>query len=326
MYGRAWTARRSPAEGGKYMDALLRRNPPDAETANTVLNELVAISGGPIDANPSLLAAQALVLRARGREDFALQQMTKAFEISMGNDARMATWATNASRMYEKMDPASELGYYRSLRSRYTQPDVRAWLDYIIARRSLALGLDATQALSELARLASSPDASEAIRGMAPMLAGSEHYRAGRYEEALTAWRLGLVSAPDSWELNNNIAFVLSNKLGRHEEALTPAEKAVESDQGRFEPYHTLANIYLGLEKVSEAEQMLRTAERLARTDSSRVSLAISRAKVALAKGQSGEASRQIEGARATLREIPGRDENLETEIELVESQIDSQR
>lgn len=325
MYGRAWSARRSPAEGSKYMDALLRRNPPDAATANIVLDELVAMSGGRIEDNPSLLAAQALVLRARGREDFALQQMTKAFEISIGDDARMATWATNASRMYEKMDPAAELNYYRSLRSRYAQPHTRAWMDYIIAQRSLTLGQGQTEALSELKRLASSPDAPDAIRGMAPRLAGSEHYRAGRFEEALDAWRVGLASSPDSWELNNNIAFVLSSKLGRHEEALAPAEKAVENDQSRFEPYHTLANIYLGLDKLSEAEQMLRTAERLVRTDSSRVSLAISRAKLALARSENGEARRQIETARATLRGIPGQDENLETEIGTLESQIDSQ-
>lgn len=325
MYGRAWAARRSPADGSKYMDTLLRRTPPDAETANTVLNELVAISGGPIDENPSLLAAQALVLRARGREDFALQQMTRAFEGSMGDDARMATWATNASRMYEKMDPAAELGYYRTLRSRYTEPTTRAWLDYIIAQRSLALGQDPGPALSELDRLASLAEAPEAIRGMAPRLAGSEHYRAGRFEDALAAWRRGLEMSPESWELNNNIAFVLSSKLGRHQEAMDPAEKAVANDQTRFEPYHTLANIYLGLEKFSEAEQMLRTAERLARTDSSRVSLAISRAKLALARRENGEARRQIETARTTLRGIPGRDENLETEIGTVEDQIDSQ-
>lgn len=325
FYGMAWNTRRGPTDGAKYIDALLRRSPPDAATANDVINALVQMAGGNIDANPGLLAAQALVLRARGREDFAQQQMTKAFEASLKDDAALMGWASNLARFYHGMAPDAELGYLRSLRTRYTEARAQAWLDLLLAFRRLDHGIDTEQAIDGLRRIGASESAPGSVRRFAMRQLGNHLYNADRFEEAVAAWRGVLALSPDEWDLNNNIAYVLSAKLNRPEEALPLAEKALSSDPDRSEPYDTLAGIYIRLGKYSEAEQMLDMAEPRSRTYAARVAVALTRARLELAQGRRTEAAHQVSNARAVLRSVAGRDAAMEAEIQAVESQIGSE-
>ena len=324
FYGRAWNTRRNPIDGANYIDTLLRRSPPDANTANTVITDLTAMVGGNIETSPGLLAAQALVLRARGREDFALQQMTKAFELSLPDDSSMFGWASNTARFYMGMTPESELNYYRSLRARYTDARARAWLDLILAQRSIAHKVNEQQSMQELMTLGRNEQVPELLRRFALRQHGNLLFLENRYDDAIASWRLALEFAPDDWELNNNIAYVMSAKLNRAEEALPLAEKALQGDPSRSEPYDTLAGIYTQLGKLSEAAQMLEQGEQRSRTYGSRVALMLTRARMELAKGNRDEAERQVEAARAVLRAIPGRDSALESEIRAVETQIGS--
>lgn len=324
FYGRAWNTRRNPNDGANYIDMLLRRSPPDANTANTVITDLAALMGGNIDTSPGLLAAQALVLRARGREDFALQQMTKAFEVSLEEDARMFGWGSNVARFYLGMAPESELNYYRSLRTRYTDPRARAWLDLILAQRSIAHKVNEQQAMRDLLALGRNQQAPEMLRRFALRQHGNMLFGQDRFQDSVESWRVALEFAPDDWELNNNIAYVVAAKLNRPEEGLPLAEKALKADPNRSEAYDTLAGIYIQLGKLSEAAQMLDQGDQRSRSYGSRVALTLTRARLELAKGNRGEAERLVESARAVLRGIPGRDPTLEAEIQAVESQIGS--
>jgi len=324
LYGMAWNARRSPTDGAKYIDALLRRTPPDANTANTVLDSLVGMVGGNIDTSPGLLAAQALVLRARGREDFALQQMTKAFEIARGDEGRLLGWASNAARFYLGMSPDAEINYYRSLRASYTDAPTRAWLDLFIAQRRMGFGQEPEQMMSELRRLGESEASPDGVRRVALRSLGNELYARERYDEAVETWRLGLGLASDNWELNNNIAYTMSAKLGRHEEALELAERAVEADPTRSEPYDTLATIYIALGKLDEAGQMIEMGERRSRSFEARATITITRAKLELARGDRKAAAADLQEARDILRSIAGRNETIEAEIRKVEDEIGS--
>lgn len=324
MYAMAWNARRSPTDGAKYIDALLRRTPPDANTANTVLDNLVGMVGGNIDTSPGLLAAQALVLRARGREDFALQQMTKAFEIARGDAGRMLSWGSNAARFYLGMSPDAEIAYYRSLRASYPDPQTRAWLDLFIAQRRLGFGQEPEQMMSELRRLGEAGAAPEDLRRIALRSLGNALYERDRFEEAIETWKAGLALASDNWELNNNIAYTMSAKLGRHDEALSLAEKAVEGDPSRSEPYDTLATIYIALDKLDEAAQMIREGERRARSFEARATMSVTRARLELARGDRKAAEASLQEARDVLRSVAGRSEAIEEEIARVEEQIGS--
>lgn len=324
MYGLAWNARRSPGDGAKYIDMLLRRTPPDANTANSVLDVLVGLMGGNIDKSPGLLAAQALVLRARGREDFALQQMTKAFEIARGDDARMTNWGTNAARFYRGMTPESEINYYRTLRTSFTDPATRAWLDLFIAQRRLDFDQEPDQMMSELRRLGGSEAAPIGVRQLALRILGNRLYARERYDDAIGAWQQGLELTGENWEMSNNIAYTMSAKLGKHEEALVLAERAVAADPSRSEPYDTLATIYISLGKYDESGQMIAQGMRRARSFEAQATMSLTQAKLELARGDRGAAAGSVQQARDILRWVAGRNETLQGEIDRIEEQIGS--
>jgi tetratricopeptide (TPR) repeat protein len=325
FYGRSWAARQSPGDGAKYIDMLLRKSPPDPDAANGVINALVQGMGINVDANAGLLAAQALVLRARGREDFALQQMTKAFDVSLKDESSLFGWASNVARFYLGMSPQSELDYYRRLRATYADPNAQAWIDLMLAYRRLNHGIEVDQAEASLRQLGGSTSTSTAVRGFAWRQLGNDYYAKERFADAIDAWEEALALAPQEWDLNNNIAFVMATKLGQAEQALPLAEKALEADPSRSEPYDTLASIYTALKKFSEAEQMLEEGDRRARTYGARVSLSLTRAKLELAKGNKEAARASLATARSILRGIAGRDALMEAEIESIEGQIGSE-
>ncbi|GEM_PF-976579 len=324
MFERAWQTRRSPADGAGFIDAALRVNPPDVAAANAVINDLAAMVPGGIDESPGLLAAQALVLRARGREDFAVQQMTKAFDLSRGNDFQIQTWAQNAARFYVDLDADNEMNYYRSLRARFSDAESRAWVDAFMAQRQLARSMEVDEALSVLTRLSEDGSAPEPVRVIAFRALGNHAFEQDDFEGAVAAWKAGLEKVPDNWELNNNAAYVLAMELGRHDEALVLAERAIATGPARSEPYDTLAEVYIKLGRYDEAEQMIEAGEQRAREYTARVSLTITRARMALARGDNEEASRLLRRARALLRTVAGRDARLEGEIDRVESGIGS--
>lgn len=324
MFERAWQTRRSAADGASFIDAALRTNPPDVAGANAVITDLAQAVPGGLDSSPGLLAAQALVLRARGREEFAVQQMTKAFDISRGDDFQIQNWANNASRFYLDLDAENEMNYYRSLRARYTDAETRAWLDVITGQRKLAREVDVDGGRSTLRRLAEDDSVPETIRVIAFRALGNYAFDKEDYEGAVEAWMAGLVKVPDNWELNNNAAYTLSMELGRHEEALELAERAIAAGPSRSEPYDTLAEVYIKLGRYDEAEQMIQAGEQRAQSYTARVTMTITRARMAAAQGDNDEATRLVRRARALLRTVAGRDARLEREIDKVEARIGS--
>jgi tetratricopeptide (TPR) repeat protein len=324
MFGRAWRTRRSPTDGAMLIDTSLRMSPPDVTAANDVINDLAAMVQGGIEKNAGLLAAQSLVLRARGREDFAIQQMTKAFDLSVADENMLQTWLQNSIRFHNGVAPETELNYYRSLRARYPDPKTRTWLDLFLAQRELTLDVGVDEAVSVLERISADDSAPTTARVIAFRALGNEYYEREDFEKAVEAWRAGLAAVPGNWELNNNIAYTLSAKLGRHEEGLELAERAVSNDPARSEPYDTLAGIYIELNRLDEAEQMIQMGEQRARSYTARVTMTVTRAKLAAAQGNKEKARSILRNARALLRAVAVREPLLEKEIEEAEARIGS--
>ncbi|MEM9373300.1 MAG: tetratricopeptide repeat protein, partial [Planctomycetota bacterium] len=324
MFERAWETRRSPSDGASFIDAALRLNPPDVAAANAVIEDLAGMVAGGINQSPGLLAAQALVLRARGREDFAVQQMTKAFDLSVNDEFQIQTWSQNAARFYLDLDAENEMNYYRSLRARFTDAKTRAWIDVFRAQRQLARDMQTEDALSTLRGLTEDESVLETVRVIAFRALGNHEFELENFEGAVAAWQAGLEAVPGNWELNNNAAYVLSMELGRHEDALELAERAISAGPSRSEPYDTLAEVYIKLGRFDEAEQMIQMGEQRARTYTSRVTMTITRARMAAAKGDNEDAMRLLRRARALLRTVAGRDARLESEIDKVEARIGS--
>lgn len=322
FYGMAWEKRRGVGDGATYIDMLVRQQPPNAEKANEVVNALGALVGN-INESAGLLAAQALVLQARGRDDFGQQQITKAFDLSVNNDGELLNWANNISRYFEERPVSQHLAYLDTLKRRNTNPEVGYWLDYFILQRLVredplpARG----QALFEALKASNIPNP---IALRVYRLDGTTLFSAEKYEEAAEVWGNGLARFPDDWEMNNNLAYVLSSKLGRHEEALPYGESALSKNIGISEPYETMAGIYIALGKLDEAEQMIDTGSNLINSIPARVNLQITAGRLALKRGNLADARSKAADARSVLRSAPESYPDLETSIDAFEQEVNT--
>ncbi len=322
LYGMAWQKRNSVQDGAEYIDALVQMSPPDTQKANEVINGLAQIVGN-INDHPGLLAAQSLVLKARGRDDFAQQQITKAFDLSVKNPIELYNWAGNITRYFEEDPVADHINYLEAIKRRNTTPDVHAWLDLFTARRLvLETEIDA-RAFDILDRLKEYSAVPE-IQSRAYQTHGSTLFNQGFHEEAAAVWRAGIELFSDDWEMNNNLAYVLSEKLKKPEEALPYAQVSIDQNIQRSEAYETMAGIYIQLGKYDEAEQMLEIGANFIQGIPARVTMIVSTGRLEYARGNTVDARSRVNDARSVLRSSPTAHPNLEQDIQDLEDKINS--
>ena len=322
VIGYAWNKRHSISDGAIYIDALVRMDPPNAREANSVITELEKMIGD-INKSAGLLAAQSLVLQARGRDDFAQQQITKAFDLSVGKDNELIQWSGNLTRYFESQPMAAHIDYLEAIKRRNNELDVHAWLDLFIAQRMVqesTIAPDAYQTLEVLKDYTSNP----AIRIRAYQLLGSTLFGNDDFEQASVVWKSALEFFPNDWQLNNNLAYVLSTKLGRHEEAMSYGLSAIEQNIARSEVYETMAGIYIRLGKHDEAEQMINTGSNYIKSIPARIAMVLTSGRLHLARGNMVDARSRVNDARSVLRSSPSAHPSLEGDIEGFEQEIDS--
>ncbi len=322
IYGMAWEKRRSPSDGAVYIDALVRKSPPDTDTANAVINDLGELAGG-VDKSAGLLAAQALVLDARGRSDFAIQQLTKAFDLSVDDDTKLIGWYSNVSRFFDEKTAEEEIAYLDSIRRRKDIKQVQAWIDLFTAQRLSRDKFDTDRARALLETLITNSENPQ-LQRFAFQTYGSMLFSIEDYTGAQNIWMRGTELFADDWEMNNNIAYVLSEKLGKSEEALKYIEAVVDTDITRSEPYETAARIYTRLGQYDKATEMIKTGTRYALSVDARVTMIIADARLKLALGDTESARSQVLNAKSVLRSLPGINEDIEQTIKDVEEEIAS--
>lgn len=322
FYGMAWDKRRGIGDGATYIDTLVRMQPPDAAKANEVINTLGAMVGD-MNNNAGLLAAQALVLQARGRDDFAQQQITKAFDLSVNNDGDLLNWANNINRYFEDRPAAQHIAYLDTLKRRNTNPEVGFWLDYFILQRLMREDTISDRAQTIVTTL-KGPQIPNPIALRAFRLEGTTFFSEGQFDQAAAVWREGLNRFPEDWEMNNNLAYTLASKLGRPEEALPFGEKSLSKNIAISEPYETLAGIYISLGKYDEAEQMIETGTSLINSVPARINMLLTSGRLALKRGNIPDARLKISDARSTLRSAPESYPDLEETIEAFEQEVNT--
>ena len=323
FYGMAWEKRHAPSDGATYIDTLVRQSPPDANKANDVINQLAAMVGD-INTNSGLLAAQALVLQARGRDDFAQQQITKAFDLSVTNNIELMNWANNIARYFEDRPATEHIAYLETLKRRNSNPVIGQWLDFFIAQRLTREDTVPQRAFDMLIAMQDSSYPA-AISTRSYRLHGTTLFSQKKYEEAAAVWRAGLERFSDDWEMNNNLAYVLSSKLGKAQEALAYGEKGVAENIGLSEPYETMAGIYIALGKYDEAQQMIDTGSKFIKTVPARVTMLLTAGRLALKKGDRTDARSKIADARSVLRSAPESHPDLEQDIADFEQELNSE-
>lgn len=322
MYKTVWELQRSPSAGATLIDTIARTEDPDTDLANAVINDLSEVAGD-LDTSPGLLAAQALVLKARGREQLAVQQLTKAFDLSADDDGMLMQWSGNLSRLYTGEPVTEQLRYLQSLKQRNTNREVLSWIDLFIAQRLARSGTrpdEAAQLFERLVGVGGLP----LLRKTAYKDWGTMLYSMGDRASAADIWRRGLEEFSDDWEMNNNLAYLLSDEFDRHEEALGYAEHAVDAGPRRSEPYDTIARIYTELDRYDEARQMLGEGMRFASTVPDRITLMLAGARIDLAEGDTASARSKLVNIRSLFRATPTRSPSLEERADEIESEIES--
>jgi len=322
MYGLAWNKRRGVTDGAIYIDTLLRMNPPDTDTATQVTSDLSKIVGD-INKIPGLLAAQALVLQARGRDDFAQQQLTKAFDLSVKDDKDLLNWSGNLTRYFEGQPRENQVRYLEALKRRNADPGSQAWLDLFIARRLVA-DTDVDDRGIEIVKELEGYSENPAIQLRAFQTHGSTLYNQDKFEDAAKVWKAGIKLFPDDWEMNNNLAYVLSTELGQSDEALVYGQVAIDQNKSRSEAYETMAGIYTRLKKYDEAQQMIDIGSNLIQNIPARVTMTLAEGRLELARGKSNEASKRLHDAQESLRSSPTAYLNLEEDIAKFGQEIES--
>lgn len=322
LYKMAWDKRHSVNDGAVYIDSLVRKSPPDAKAANEVITELSKMVGD-INESAGLLAAQALVLQARGRDDFAQQQMTKAFNLAVNDDGDLINWAGNLSRYFEGQGAEPHVTYLEALKRRNTNPEVNAWLDLFIGTSLVQENGADENAYTIFKRLQSYTD-NKSIQLQAFQIHGSSLFAEDRFEDAAAVWEMGLESFSDDWGMNNNLAYVYSSKLDRLDDSLAFGQKALDKNIARSEAYETMAGIYIQLEKLDEAEQMIQEGSLYIRSIESRVTMLLTAGRLEIARGNLTEARSKLNDARSVLRASPTAYPNLEKDIDTFEAEFES--
>lgn len=322
IYQLAWEKRHSVNDGAVYIDSLVRKSPPDAAKANEVIKAIAKMVGD-INTSPGLLAAQALVLQARGRDDFAQQQMTKAFDISLDKDSDLINWSTNLSRYFEGQKTEDHVAYLDALKRRNTIPEIHAWLDLFIAQSYARETVVNERAFEIFERLEAYTE-NNTIQQQAFTIHGSLLFAQDQFLDAAKVWERGLEVFSDDWGMNNNLAYVYATELDRLDDSLVYGQRAIDKNINRSEAYETMAGIYIQLGKLDEAEQMIESGSLYLRGIAPRVTMLITAGRLEIARGNPVEARSKLNDARSVLRASSTAHTDLEEDIDLFELEIDS--
>jgi tetratricopeptide (TPR) repeat protein len=145
---------------------------------------------------------------------------------------------------------------------------------------------------------------------------GSAFYNHKQYDEALEAWKRGLEKYPDDWEMNNNVAFVLSKMLGRHADAVPFAEHAAKMNPNSPEIQDTLGVVYTMTGQHDKARLALQKALDESRAGSdSQVTILVHLALLDLALGNKEAAAARAKEAEDILNVMPAQRQSLKDEV-----------
>jgi len=145
-----------------------------------------------------------------------------------------------------------------------------------------------------------------------------------RTDEAIAFCRQGLEQFPEDGELLNNAAYILAKELGKADEALPLAEKAVKVAPGSADAYDTLGYVQFLGKKYPEASKSLSQAYNLASGANNFRALLISLihlGQVQAAMGEKDVAKRTLQEAQNWALQVPIVAREFESEMaELVKA------
>lgn len=312
--GTVWKLKPSPDVAVFYLSALLGKEPPDLVTAQEVLVNPESKT----DVIVPLRLAKARWYRLQNKMKEASDEVLAAYGIvKPERPDESAQFVGGLEGVYPKV--SERLNALKALEQR--RP-FEGWLRFHAALARMQDETLRTQAAEDIRAVAESAK-DTALRSRAWGLVGSFHYEAGRWEDALGAFRKGLESDPKSAELNNNIAFTLATKMQKPDEALAFADAAVQAAPNNPGFLDTLAAVYIGKKDWAKAAGYLAQATSVSSSDIERAPAFLHMAKVQLELGNKSEARRFYRQAEEIIRNNQGLQRTYETDLKDVRKAID---
>lgn len=257
----AFEKQKELTQAGVYIKALLNLEPPDISTAMKV----IAVPELKVNTDIGARLLRARIRLAEKKPDVAFDDMK------------------TAAGLLDQSQPEMVRMYFSAVGEVYTDPKDRAalvnkleairpfagWMRFFASTVRIEEPTTRDRAIADLRDLGdNSPE--EAIKFMSRGLIGVQRYKEGKAEEAVLMYKSALELAPNDPEMNNNLAYVLGSELGRAEEALPYAQKAVAGSPRSAAVLDTYATLLTETGKLAEAEQWFIRAIQVAPNEADR--------------------------------------------------------
>jgi tetratricopeptide (TPR) repeat protein len=286
-----------------YLSVLLAQTPPALDEAMAVLQRLPTARSWP------LLLFRAQAQFKRGADANARTDIADSLSL-IETEAAVQAWYPRFRQACPNVATAADV--LSKLRARGVA--LEEWLEYF--RASVLLESPATAPRGvEMLRAMLNPKYGTALRLalcrtlFAFHLANKTDGKAApQWEEARRACEDGLAVDPADAELNNNLAFLLSEQFGKPAEALPHAEAAAKGAPDNYAVVDTLASVYRRLGQSPRALETLARALTLAATDADRTTCALKLARWKLEAGDRDGAAALADMVAELLIDNPGAD------------------
>lgn len=280
-YATAWKIQQDLGMLERYAEALLQTNQLDA------VSQLLSSTTLSTEDNAATVMIRARLLAAQGQMAGALQAAARSLDLIGTSKAGCQAWFDKARLIFPKDRPDAVVAYLNELSQ--SRPN-NEWLPYFAVRTLLGAGQrdQAMKGIDELAR-SDNPE----VKFEALSLRSDVLIREQKNEEAAATLKEALAIRPEDATLSNNLAYLLSERLGRPEEALGYAQRAAQSAPTNVNILDTLGATYHALGRLDDAKATLSDALRLSTADTDRASALMRLAEVAMdARNQAGALER----------------------------------
>ncbi|MBX3386843.1 MAG: tetratricopeptide repeat protein [Phycisphaeraceae bacterium] len=294
---RAWDKSREIIPASLYVQMLLSVEPPDTRTAFRVLESRELNTDRNIDAR---------LLRAR-------------VHLKAGNAPRAFEDVSAAVGLIDQTRPEMIRAFFTVLPDVY--PEVRdriaavnsleqnrafdGWMRFFASLTRLQDPITEERGKSELTQLYEAAEDSSVKFACAGTL-GSMAYQAKQFEEAVRWYRRALEINANDPEVNNNLAYTLASELGRAEEAVPHAERAVSVLPENPMLLDTLGVAYLGINDLEKAGMALMRAWSRATRPEERLPILVHMGQVRAREKNKAELAKVIEMLDQLIKAHPG--------------------
>lgn len=288
--GYAYNKDKSVDSAAQLVASFLREQPQRLNEAGVVIREV----SDKTEVHWPMLLAKARWQVAQSDKVGARASLTRAITIiGDKNLEQLRNWYKVATEVVT--EPRELIAYFEQLERAGTAAPYPKWFRASEQFKDPALQ---ARALAEL-KAFSDPAMPEGLRVTNYRMTTGLLFQIQKTDEAIAFCRQGLDQFPEDGELLNNAAYILAKQLGKTDEALPLAEKAVKVAPTSADAFDTLGYVQFLAKKYPEAKQSLMQAYNLASSSNNFRALLIA----LIHLGQVQAAMGEKESAKLTLVE-----------------------